>query len=238
MIEVRGLTKRYRDNVAVEGLDFNVSAGEIVGFLGPNGAGKSTTMRILAGYMPATSGSAKIAGIDVFEEPIQVKKKIGYLPELPPVYLDMTVRGYLRFVAKLKGARGPQLKHEVERVADLAGIDHILNRLIRNISKGYRQRVGLGQALLMSPEVLILDEPTVGLDPIQIEQVRKLITDLGQSGRHTLILSTHILSEVKATCQRIIMVAQGRIVADSPLADLEAAHGGSLEQAFTELAVS
>lgn len=238
MIEVRGLTKRYRDNVAVEGLDFDVGAGEIVGFLGPNGAGKSTTMRILAGYMPATAGSAKIAGIDIFEDPLGVKRRIGYLPELPPVYLDMTVRGYLDFVASLKGARGKERKSEIGRVAELAGVDHILSRLIRNISKGYRQRVGLAQALLMRPEVLILDEPTVGLDPIQIEQVRSLITELGSSGQHTIILSTHILSEVKAVCQRIIMIAGGRIVADDPLADLEAKHGGSLEQAFTELAIS
>ncbi len=238
MIEVRGLTKRYRDNLAVEGITFDVKAGEVVGFLGPNGAGKSTTMRMLAGYMPATAGTAKIAGIDIFEDPMGVKRRIGYLPEIPPVYLDMTVRGYLKFVAALKGAAGAQLKPEVERVATLAGVEHILNRLIRNISKGYRQRVGLAQALLMSPEVLILDEPTVGLDPIQIEQVRKLITDLGKSGQHTIILSTHILSEVKATCQRIIMIAGGRIVADAPMAELEAAHGGSLEQAFTELAVS
>lgn len=238
MIEVRGLTKRYRDNVAVEGLSFDVAAGEIVGFLGPNGAGKSTTMRILAGYMPATAGTARIAGIDIFEDPMGVKRRIGYLPEVPPVYLDMTVRGYLGFVGRLKGARGAKLKPEIERVAGLAGVDHILGRLIRNISKGYRQRVGLAQSLLMSPEVLILDEPTVGLDPIQIEQVRKLITDLGESGRHTIILSTHILSEVKATCQRIIMVAGGRIVADAPIAELEARYGGSLEQAFTALAVS
>ncbi|MEL7372126.1 MAG: ABC transporter ATP-binding protein [Myxococcota bacterium] len=238
MIEVRGLTKRYRDNVAVEGLDFSVAAGEIVGFLGPNGAGKSTTMRILSGYMPATEGTAKIAGIDVFEDPLGVKRRIGYLPELPPVYLDMTVRGYLAFVARLKGARGAQTKTEIGRVAEQAGVDHILGRLIRNISKGYRQRVGLAQALLMSPEVLILDEPTVGLDPIQIEQVRRLITELGRSKKHTIILSTHILSEVKATCQRIIMIAGGRIVADAPLAELEQAHGGSLEQAFAALAVS
>ena len=195
-------------------------------------------MRILSGYMPATSGSAKIAGIDIFEDPMGVKRRIGYLPELPPVYLDMTVRGYLGFVARLKGATSSKVRSEVERVAELAGVDHILGRLIRNISKGYRQRTGLAQALLLSPEVLILDEPTVGLDPIQIEQVRKLITDLGKGGEHTIILSTHILSEVKATCQRIIMVAGGRIVADAPLAELEAQHGGSLEQAFTELAVS
>ncbi len=238
MIEVRGLTKRYRDNVAVENLHFTVDRGEIVGFLGPNGAGKSTTMRIIAGYMPATAGEVKIGGIDVFEHPIEVKRRIGYLPEIPPVYLDMTVRGYLAFVARLKGVSGQEIKPEIERVAGRAGVDHILGRLIRNVSKGYRQRVGLAQALLKSPEVLILDEPTVGLDPIQIEQVRKLIKELGDSKKHTIILSTHILSEVKATCQRIIMIAQGRIVADAPLEELENEHQAPLEQIFAKLAVS
>lgn len=238
MIEVRGLTKRYRDHVAVEDISFDVEPGEIVGFLGPNGAGKSTTMRILSGYMPATAGTVKVAGIDVFEDPLGVKRKIGYLPEIPPVYLDMTVSGYLRFVAELKGASRSNVKSETERVAKLAGVDHILPRLIRNISKGYRQRVGLAQSLLMTPDVLILDEPTVGLDPIQIEQVRKLITELGESGKHTIILSTHILSEVKATCKRIIMIAKGSIVADAKLEDLEKEHDAPLEQIFTKLAVS
>src|SRR5688572_19182652 len=238
MIEVHGLTKRYRDNVAVENLSFSVERGEIVGFLGPNGAGKSTTMRIIAGYMPATAGTVKIGGIDVFEEPIAVKKKIGYLPEIPPVYLDMTVSGYLDFVARLKGVSTREIDREVERVAELAGVDHILGRLIRNVSKGYRQRVGLAQSLLRSPEVLILDEPTVGLDPIQIEQVRKLIKELGDSRQHTIILSTHILSEVTATCQRIIMIAGGRIVADAKLEDLEKEHQLPLDQIFAKLAVS
>jgi len=237
MIEVRGLTKRYRDHVAVENLSFDVNPGEIVGFLGPNGAGKSTTMRILSGYMPATAGTVKIAGIDVFEDPLAVKRRIGYLPEIPPVYLDMTVAGYLGFVAELKGASRSQVKTESRRVAELAGVDHILPRLIRNISKGYRQRVGLAQSLLMSPDVLILDEPTVGLDPIQIEQVRKLITKLGESGKHTIILSTHILSEVEATCKRIIMVANGSIVADAELEALEAEHDAPLDQIFTKLAM-
>lgn len=237
MIEVRGLTKRYRDHVAVEDLSFDVKQGEIVGFLGPNGAGKSTTMRILSGYMPATSGTVKIAGIDVFEDPLQVKRRIGYLPEIPPVYLDMTVRGYLAFVARIKAVSG-KLDAELDRVAALAGVDHILGRLIRNVSKGYRQRIGLAQALLRNPDVLILDEPTVGLDPIQIEQVRRLILDLGRSGKHTIILSTHILSEVKATCERIIMIARGHIVADAKLADLEREHGAPLEQVFTRLAMS
>jgi gliding motility-associated transport system ATP-binding protein len=237
MIEVRGLTKRYRDHVAVQDISFEVKKGEIVGFLGPNGAGKSTTMRILAGYMPASEGSVRIAGLDVFEEPLAVKRRIGYLPEVPPVYLDMTVSGYLAFVARIKGVSG-SLRSEIERVARLAGVDHILGRLIRNVSKGYRQRVGIAQALLKNPDVLILDEPTVGLDPIQIEQVRKMILELGRSGQHTIILSTHILSEVKATCERIIMISQGRIAADARIDALEAEHGAPLEQVFARLAMS
>lgn len=236
MIEVRGLTKRYRDHVAVEGLDFEVGAGEVVGFLGPNGAGKSTTMRILTGYMPATEGTVRVGGVDVFDKPMAVKRKVGYLPELPPVYLDMTVRGYLRFVADIKAVPRARRAAEVERVAAEAGVDHILNRLIRNISKGYRQRVGLAQALLNDPEVLILDEPTVGLDPIQIDQVRALLRRLGGEGKHTILLSTHILSEVKAICQRIIMVARGRIVADAPLEELE--REAPLEEVFAHLAMS
>lgn len=237
MIEVRGLTKRYRDHVAVEGLSFDIAKGEIVGFLGPNGAGKSTTMRILSGYMPATSGTVKIAGIDVFDDPLGVKKKVGYLPEIPPVYLDMTVDEYLHFVARVKRVK-TSLRSEVDRVAKLAGIDHIIDRLIHNVSKGYRQRIGIAQALIKDPDVLILDEPTVGLDPIQIEQVRKLILELGRSGRHTIILSTHILSEVKATCDRIIMIARGRIVADAKIADLESEHQTNLEGVFARLAMS
>ncbi len=238
MIEVEGLTKRYRDHVAVEGLSFRVERGEVVGFLGPNGAGKSTTMRILAGYLPATAGHARIGGVDVFDEPLTVKRKVGYLPEIPPVYLDMTVRGYLRFVAKIKGTPRARLGAEVERVAERAGVHHVLPRLVRNVSKGYRQRIGLAQALIGDPEVLILDEPTVGLDPIQIEEVRRLLADLAESGRHTIILSTHILREVEATCERIIMIAGGRIVADAPLDALKAEHDASLEQVFARLALA
>jgi ABC-2 type transport system ATP-binding protein len=237
MIEVSGLTKRYRELVAIQDVSFSVGRGEIVGFLGPNGAGKSTTMRILSGYMPATSGSVLIGGVDIFEDPIGVKGRIGYLPEIPPVYLDMTVGAYLAFVARLKRVKG-SIGEEVERVAKLAGVDHIVSRLIRNVSKGYRQRIGLAQALLKNPDVLILDEPTVGLDPIQIEQVRKMILELGRSQKHTIILSTHILSEVKATCERIIMISHGRIVADAKIGELEAKHGAPLEQVFTQLAVS
>jgi ABC-2 type transport system ATP-binding protein len=238
MIEVSGLTKRYRDNVAVIGLTFAVGKGEIVGFLGPNGAGKSTTMRIIAGYMPATSGSVKVGGVDVFEDPIAAKRRIGYLPEIPPVYLDMTVRGYLEFVARLKGVPSSGVRAETEACAAKAGVDHILGRLIRNVSKGYRQRVGIAQALVKTPEVLILDEPTVGLDPIQIEQVRRLIRELGESKKHTIVLSTHILSEVEATCQRIIMIAGGKIVADASLADLEKEHQAPLDRIFAKLAVT
>ena len=238
MIQVDGLTKRYRDHVAVSNISFEVGRGEIVGFLGPNGAGKSTTMRILVGFLPATSGSVKIDGVDVFDDPMTVKRRIGYLPEIPPVYMDMTVAEYLAFVAQVKGIRGAELKREIAEAAEKAGVDHMLRRLIRNVSKGYRQRVGLAQALLGSPDVLILDEPTVGLDPIQIEQVRKLIIELGESKKHTIILSTHILSEVKATCERIIMISRGVIKADAPLEQLEQEHGAPLEQVFTKLAMA
>lgn len=237
MIEVRELSKRYRDQVAVEGLNFSIGRGEVVGFLGPNGAGKSTTMRILAGAMPASAGTVQIDGVDIFDHPLEVKRKVGYLPEIPPVYLDMTVHGYLRFVARIKEVPSRSQKSEVLRVAELAGVHHILPRLIRNVSKGYRQRVGLAQALLNDPPVLILDEPTVGLDPIQIEQVRKLITSLGETGKHTILLSTHILREVEATCQRIVMVARGRIVADNSLEALEREHQEGLEKVFAKLAV-
>jgi ABC-2 type transport system ATP-binding protein len=236
MIEVRGLTKRYRDHVAVEDLSFTVKAGEVVGFLGPNGAGKSTTMRILTGAMPATAGQVRVADIDVFEHPTAVKRRVGYLPELPPVYLDLTVKGYLQFVADLKSVPRTRRAEEVQRVAHETGVEHVMDRLIRNISKGYRQRVGLAQALLDDPPVLVLDEPTVGLDPIQIGQVRSLINRLGESGQRTILLSTHILGEVAAVCQRIIMIARGRIVADATLSQLESEHDASLEEIFGRLA--
>ncbi len=237
MIEVRGLTKRYGEHIAVENLGFQVNEGEIVGFLGPNGAGKTTTMRILAGYMPATQGTAKIRGVDVFDDPITAKRMIGYLPEIPPLYLSMTVREYLVFVARIKGVTKRNMTPEIDRVSALTGITHMHNRLVRNVSKGYKQRVGLAQALLKSPDLLILDEPTVGLDPIQIEQVRNSIVELGKSGRHTIVLSTHILSEVRATCERIIMIARGQIVADANLEELEREHNASLEEIFVKLAV-
>ena len=238
VIEITGLTKLYRDLVAIEDVTFSVGRGEIVGFLGPNGAGKSTTMKILTGFMPATRGKARIAGFDVFEDPMQVKRRIGYLPEIPPVYPDLTVAEYLKFVGTLKGLRGAKLRDDVERVVNRVNLVPVVDRLIRNLSKGYQQRTGLAQALLGNPDVLILDEPTVGLDPRQIGDVRTLIREL--AGDHTVILSTHILQEVTATCQRVIVINKGHIVADDRLADLVAKHrkpdrDASLEEIFLSL---
>lgn len=234
MIDVSRLTKRYRDLVAIEDLSFTVDKGEILGFLGPNGAGKSTTMRILTGFQPATGGTANVAGFDVFEQPLEVKKRVGYLPEIPPLYPDMTVAAYLRFVAELKGIPRKARKDEVDRAAAAAQVAHVMDRLIANVSKGYKQRVGIAQALLGSPDVLILDEPTVGLDPSQILEVRELIK--GLAGRHTVILSTHILQEVVATCDRVLIIARGRRVAHERLADLQARHPGkSLDEIFLDL---
>jgi ABC-2 type transport system ATP-binding protein len=238
MIEISGLTKVYRDLPAIEDVSFRVGKGEIVGFLGPNGAGKSTTMRILAGFLAATAGQARVAGYDVFEAPMQVKKRLGYLPEVPPVYPELTVREYLRFVGKLKGLRGRALSQGLDRVIDRVSLQAVIDRLIGNLSKGYQQRTGLAQALLGSPEVLILDEPTVGLDPRQIGEVRSLIRSL--AGEHTVILSTHILHEVTATCQRVVVINNGRIVADDPITHLVAKHRKpgrepSLEEIFLSL---
>jgi ABC-2 type transport system ATP-binding protein len=222
MIEVSRLTKRYRDLVAVDDLSFTVGRGEIVGFLGPNGAGKSTTMRILTGFVPATSGTAKVAGFDVFEHPLEVKRRVGYLPESPPVYLDMTVRAYLAFCAGLKRLPRRSVRSEVERVASAVAVEHVMGRVIGNLSKGYRQRVGLAQALLGDPEVLVLDEPTVGLDPLQIREVRELVK--GLAGKHTVILSTHILPEVAMTCEKVLVVNRGRLVDFDTLEGLIAKH--------------
>ncbi len=234
MIEVAGLTKRYRDLFAIQDITFSAKKGEILGFLGPNGAGKSTTMRILTGCLPATSGTARIAGFDVFEQPLEVKRRVGYLPELPPLYPDMSVRAYLRFVAELKALKGRRRDDEVERVAAEAGVSHVMGRLIGNLSKGYRQRVGIAQALLGQPEVLILDEPTSGLDPAQIEEVRQLIRRMAE--KHTVVLSTHILQEVTATCDKVLILARGRVVAHTTLLDLQARHAGvSLDQIFLKL---
>jgi ABC-2 type transport system ATP-binding protein len=237
MIEVQNLTKRYRDRMAIEGLSFTVNEGEILGFLGPNGAGKSTTMKILTGFLPPSAGTARVAGFDVFEQPLEVKRRIGYLPETPPLYPEMTVHGYLKFVAALKRLPGRGLKAEVERVAGLTGVTDAMDRVIQNLSKGYKQRVGIAQALLGSPPVIILDEPTEGLDPSQRADVRTLIRSL--AGKHTLILSTHILPEVTMTCEKVLIINQGKMVAYDEIRKLASVHGQSenvsLEEIFIKL---
>jgi ABC-2 type transport system ATP-binding protein len=238
MIEVADLTKRYRDRVAVDRLSFSVNEGEILGFLGPNGAGKSTTMKMLTGFLPPSEGSAKVAGFDVFESPLEVKRRIGYLPETPPLYPELTVHGYLKFVGTLRGVPRVGMKTEVERVAHLTGLTQVMGRVIQNLSKGYRQRIGIAQALLNAPPVLILDEPTEGLDPTQRAEVRSLIKSL--AGKHTVILSTHILPEVTMTCQRVLIINQGKIVAFDDLDKLAGAGGSndapaSLEETFIKL---
>lgn len=217
MIEINGITKRYGTKLAADHVSFTVNAGEIMGFLGPNGAGKSTTLNILTGYLSATEGSCKIDGVDIFENPIEAKSKIGFLPELPPLYLDMTVKEYLNFVYDLKHCRLDREKH-LKEICDVVKITDVFNRVIRNLSKGYRQRVGIAQALIGNPPVLIFDEPTVGLDPKQIIEIRNLIKKLGKE--HTIILSTHILSEVQAICDRIVVINKGRIVADEKTENL------------------
>lgn len=215
MIEVEKLTKKYGDHVAVDSLSFRVERGMIYGFLGPNGAGKSTTMNMMTGYIAATSGTVKINGYDILKNPEQAKKSIGYLPELPPVYPDMTVYEYLKFVAELKKVKRSEQKAQIEDVMAQTRIEDVQNRLIKNLSKGYKQRVGLAQAIIGYPEVLILDEPTVGLDPKQIIEIRELIRELAK--KHTIILSSHILSEVSAVCDHIMIISKGKLVAsDTP----------------------
>ena len=218
MIEVQNLSKFYGTVAAIKDVSFTVAKGEILGFLGPNGAGKTTTMRILTGYFPATSGSAKVAGFDVFNQLDEVRKRIGYLPESVPLYTDMSVKAYLNLSAEVKGLGGKAKKAAVEKVISEVGLGPMRNRLIKKLSKGYRQRVGLAQALVNDPEVLILDEPTVGLDPKQITDIRALIKDL--SGERTVILSTHILPEVSMTCQKVTIINQGRIVASDTIENL------------------
>jgi len=232
VIEVRNLVKYYGDFPAVKDITFSVEKGEILGFLGPNAAGKTTTMRIITGYMPATRGTVKVAGYDVFEHPLEVKKRIGYLPENPPLYMDMRVRDYLRFVAEIKGVDRKGINAEVERVAELVSITHVLDRYTQKLSKGYRQRVGLAQALINNPPVLILDEPTIGLDPKQIIEVRELIRSLGSE--HTIILSTHILPEVSMTCSRVVIINEGKLVAMDTPENLTARLQGS-ETVFVEV---
>ncbi len=238
MIRVEHLSKRYREIVAVDDLSFTVDEGEILGFLGPNGAGKSTTMRIITGYMPPSAGRVEVAGFDVFEHPLEFKRRLGYLPEHPPLYPDLTVREHLGFVADLKGVPRRKRRTEIDRVAELTRIGDVLKRRIGNLSKGYRQRVGLGQALLASPPVLVLDEPTVGLDPSQIMEIRELIKSLG--GEHTILLSTHILAEVAMICRKVLIINQGRAVAFDDLETLAENHEESgrsltLEEIFLKL---
>lgn len=211
MIEINNLVKNYGTKFAVDDISFKVGKGEIVGFLGPNGAGKSTTMNILTGYLSSTSGEAKVGGIDILENPNEAKRLIGFLPEQPPLYVDMTVNEYLRFVYEIKGCKLNRERHLAE-IRQVTKIEDVKNRLIKNLSKGYRQRVGIAQALVGNPPVIIFDEPTVGLDPKQIIEIRNLIRNLGQS--HTVILSTHILSEVQSVCDRIIIINEGKLIAD------------------------
>ena len=217
MIEVQNLTKQYGAKKAVDDLSFTVNDGEILGFLGPNGAGKSTTMNILTGYISSTEGKALINGVDILDDPIAAKKNIGYLPEIPPLYLDMTVKDYLNFIYDLKKCKLPRKAH-LEDVCSLVMIKDVYERIIRNLSKGYKQRVGLAQALIGNPPILILDEPTVGLDPKQIIEIRTLIKKLGK--KHTVILSSHILSEIQAVCDRIIIINGGKIAADDTTENL------------------
>ncbi len=218
MIKVQSLTKRYARNIAVDNISFEVEKGQIVGFLGPNGAGKTTTMRVLTCFLPPTSGTAQVAGFDVLENPFEVKKRIGYLPELPPLYPEMEVAEYLTFVGKLKGIPGAEVRRRVDEVCERCAVADVKNKLIGKLSKGYRQRVGLAQAIIHNPDVLILDEPTAGLDPKQIIETRELIK--GLAGSHTIILSTHILSEVEHSCERVIIITQGKLVAIDSVANL------------------
>jgi ABC-2 type transport system ATP-binding protein len=218
MIKFEGLTKRYARTVAVDNISFEVAKGQIVGFLGPNGAGKTTTMRVLTCFLPPTAGSASVAGFDVLEHPMEVKRRIGYLPETPPLYPEMEVSEYLRFVGKLKGISSADIDRRVDEVTGRCAIGDVRDKLISKLSKGYRQRVGLAQAIIHNPDVLILDEPTSGLDPKQIIEIRELLRSL--AGEHTIILSTHILSEVEHTCDHVIIINQGKLVAIDTVANL------------------
>ncbi len=224
MVEITELRKSYGDKHAVNGLTFKVEEGEILGFLGPNGAGKSTTLNMITGYLSADSGSVKIDGVDILEEPMKAKKDIGFLPEIPPLYLEMTVLEYLNFVYDLKGCKLPRKQH-LKEICEVVKIWDVGKRLIKNLSKGYRQRVGIAQALIGNPKVLIFDEPTIGLDPRQIIEIRNLIRMLGRE--HTIILSTHILPEVQAVCDRIVVINKGQIVANEKTEDLINAVEGS-----------
>jgi ABC-2 type transport system ATP-binding protein len=210
MIEVKGLTKRYGEITAIDDVCFRLEKGEILGFLGPNGAGKTTTMRILSGFMPPSRGTATVAGYDVLREPLEVKRRVGYMPEHPPLYNEMTVSSYLDFVARIKGVPRDHKKTSFDRVTEQCGLREVTHRLIGNLSKGYRQRLGLAQALIHNPEVLILDEPTIGLDPVQIIEIRETIKNLGKE--HTIILSSHILPEITMICEQVVIINEGKVV--------------------------
>jgi len=235
VIEAVSISKRYGDFLAVDDVSFKVEGGEVLGFLGPNGAGKTTTMRVLTGFLPASDGTALVDGHDIFADPLSARRAIGYLPETPPLYPEMDVTGYLTYVAKLKDVPRARRKQAVDRALERCGLTEVDRRVIGALSKGYRQRVGLAQAIVHDPSVLILDEPTVGLDPIQIREIRGLIAELAapRDGEpaHTVVLSTHILPEVEAICQRVILINRGRKVVDRPLAELTA-DGARLEDVF------
>jgi ABC-2 type transport system ATP-binding protein len=233
MIEVKKLTKAYGSHQALKGLSFKVAKGEVVGLLGPNGAGKSTTMKILSAFMPATSGEIVVAGHNVVDEPLEVKRKVGYLPEHPPLYTELRVKEYLEYVASLKQVPRAERAKRVEFVLDKCGLLPRQQQIIGTLSKGYQQRVGIAQALVHNPEVVILDEPTVGLDPIQIVEIRHLIKSLATS--HTVILSTHILPEVVMTCNRVLLINRGQILVDGSVASLTESSGESLEQAYLRI---
>ncbi len=233
MIDVDGLTKYYGSIAAIDGVSFHVGKGEIMGFLGPNGAGKSTTMRVLTGFAPASKGSAKVDGYEVHEQPIEVKRRVGYLPENVPLYEEMVVRAFLSYVAEVKGIGRSKRRAEVDRVMEHCGLTAMGNRIIGHLSKGYRQRVGLAQALVGNPPVLVLDEPTVGLDPRQIIEIRNMIRELGRE--HTVLLSTHILPEVSMVCDRVIIINQGRIAAEDTMENLTRAGSRTLEEVFMEV---
>lgn len=218
MIDVKGLTKYYKQIKAIEDVSFTIEKGDIVGFLGPNGAGKTTTMKIITGFMPPDKGTAVVAGYDVFENPMEVKRRIGYLPENPPLYNDMIVNDYLKFVAEIKGVESKKINEEIDRVSERCGISDVRKRLIAHLSKGFRQRVGIAQAILGNPELVIFDEPTIGLDPNQVFEVRTLIKELAKE--KTVILSTHILPEVEMTCRKVIVIHKGNIVAKEHIEDL------------------
>ncbi len=233
MISVKGLTKRYAGVIAVDQISFEVAKGQIVGFLGPNGAGKTTTMRMLTCFLPPSSGTATVAGFDVLEQPLQVKKRIGYLPETPPIYPEMETVEYLKFVGKLKGLRGADLQKRVDYVCERCAVADVKKKLLGRLSKGYRQRVGLAQAIIHNPDVLILDEPTAGLDPKQINETRDLIKSL--AGDHTIILSTHILPEVEQTCEYVIIINKGKLAATDSVRNLRARTRGA-ESVVVEIA--